>query len=498
MQDWQPEFQLELKDICKRYGNMQVNDAISLQLRRASIHALLGENGAGKSTLVNILYGLVKPDQGSIYWQGKSVNITSPKVAKALGIGIVFQHFALFENLSVTENLALGMHYRGSLATLRQRITQTAAKYNLQIDAQAQVATLSVGQKQRVEILRCLMQSLQLLILDEPTSVLTEVEVESLFTTLRQLRDDGISVLFIGHRLAEIKAICDTATILRNGKKVADCTLADVSVAEITRLMIGRAVQPLAETKPSQQDVGRVCLRLRIADTGDNYLKVDSLELKTAHILGIAGIAGNGQNELLDVLSGETRADAVSLTFEGKEISTWRIRKRNEAGLLFVPTERLGRSATLNMSLYDNALLSVSTLAQFVRRGLVRSQPMRRFSEQIIDEFNVKTSGYKDLAGRLSGGNLQKFIVGRAVLQQPKVLIIANPTWGVDVKSALFIRHKLLQLRHQGVAILVASEDLQELLQICDELAVIRQGQLSNVFQHSDFDRQKIAQLMVH
>lgn len=490
------EYRLELQNISKKYGSLLANDCVNLKIKRGSIHALLGENGSGKSTLVNIVYGLVNRDGGRILCEGEEVDIRSPVQARSLGIGIVFQHFALFESLSVAENIALGINYAGSIQELTTEIISISQKYELRVYPDSIIAHLSAGEKQRVEIIRCLLQNPKLLILDEPTSVLTPVETDRLFKTLKKLKQENYSILFIGHKLKEVKAHCDEATVLRQGKLIGTFQLANMQIAEIADMMVSSKMIEYIERKDISDS--RVLLKCHIkqGSARQSKIKVDNLELKTGEIVGIAGIAGNGQDELMSILAGEQAASKQALIFDGEAIGHWSVQQRNKANILFVPTERLGRSAVTQISLFDNSLLGVSKLTDFVRNGLIKKSRLSKFTKKIIQDFKVKANGIEDLTSSLSGGNLQKFIVGRTILQIPKVLLIANPTWGVDINSAIFIRNRILQLRDQGVAVLVASEDLEELLSLCDKITVIREGELSKSMPVQSLSIEKIGLMM--
>ena len=484
------QYQLELKNICKTYGNLKANDNISLAIERGCIHALLGENGAGKSTLVNIIYGLITKDSGDIYWQGKKVAITSPIIARKFGIGIVFQHFALFEALNVIENIILGIGYKSSTDTLKKEVIKISQYYNLAINVDALIADLSAGERQRVEIIRCLLQKPKLLILDEPTSVLTPVETTHLFATLNKLTKTGCAILFIGHKLNEIKSICSQATILRHGKFIGVCDLKTTKISKIAQMMVGSKISEYS-TKNNKLAHETILTLKNLNKTSKT-----NISIKSHRIIGIAGIAGNGQDTLLSVLAGEIKDPEQSIEYYGQDISNWNVQKRNKAGILFIPTERLGRSAVTQMNLQENSLLGILNKTQFVKNGLLKSQQILEFTQKIIDNFNVQTAGTKALAASLSGGNLQKFIIGRTLLQKPKVLLIANPTWGVDIGSAIFIRNKLVELRDAGMAILVASEDLDEMFNICDEMTIIKKGQLSAMYDVHDLTIEKVGIMM--
>ncbi len=474
--------QLVLKNISKRYGQLQACDQVNLVIKPASIHALLGENGAGKSTLVNIIYGLVEKDSGQILFEDQEIVIDSPIKARQAGIGIVFQHFELFDVLTVMENILLGVDFKGSRQELAQHVMEISKNYHLEIDPNALISDLSTGEKQRVEIIRCLLQKPKLLILDEPTSVLTPVETNHLFDTLRKLRDEGCSILFIGHKLNEIKQICDEATVLRRGKNAGVCDLTHLEVAEIAEMMVGSKVSDYLDRSNAAGKEAVLSLKHPTKEEHpDEAFSVRELVLKSGCITGIAGISGHGQDPLMSYLAGETIGQNGEIIFLGQNIEQWGVKQRNAAGILFVPTERLGRSAVTQLSLLENALLGISKPKKFDIKGLINYRALAGFSDQVIDDFSVKTESHQSLASSLSGGNLQKYIVGRTILQSPKVLLISNPTWGVDIQSAIFIRNQIIAMRDAGVAILIVSEDLDETFTLCDELAVIKDGHVGEV-----------------
>ncbi len=427
---------LELRGISKRYPGCLANDRIDLCIDAGEIHALLGENGAGKSTLMKIIYGVTRPDAGEIRWQGEPVQVRDPARARALGIGMVFQHFSLFETLSVAENIALALGAEaGSPRRLEARIREVSQRYGMPLEPRRLVHGLSIGERQRVEIVRCLMQDIRLLILDEPTSVLTPREAEDLFVTLRRLAEEGCSVLFISHKLAEVRALCQRATVLRGGRVAGQCVPAQCSDLELARLMVGDA-EGLAAEYPK-------------VTGGAPFLQVRDLHWRNPDPFGVS-FAGLD----LEVRSGESRA-----------------------GQAFVPAERLGHGAVPEMSLADNALLTAFQQG-LVRRGLVRRRKVLALAEEIIRRFAVKAPGAGAPARSLSGGNLQKFILGREILQAPRLLVAAHPTWGVDVGAAALIHRALIALRDAGTAILVVSEDLDELFLLSDRIAALCSGRL--------------------
>ncbi|WP_313042499.1 ABC transporter ATP-binding protein [Acinetobacter sp.] len=489
---------LELINICKSYNSLKANHQIHLTVQPGAIHAILGENGAGKSTLMKIIYGATRADEGQVIWNGKEVNIDSPSAARKLGIGMVYQHFSLFETLTVAENILLGLDEKVDLKQLHERIVAVSEQYGLRVDPRREVFSLSVGERQRVEIIRCLLQNPSLIILDEPTSVLTPQAVKQLFKTLKLLASQGVSILYISHKLHEIKELCDEATILRNGLVTGHVYPKDQSTSDLARLMIGRDLptyQHVDFSGQKQQLFSVDDLNYESEDPFGISLKHIQLNLYGGEILGIAGISGNGQAELLSLLSGEQVSKKGSIFFQGVDISLQSAGLRRDQGLGFVPEERLGRGAVPNMTLSQNGLLTAFR-KELTDWGLINFTKMRAFAEQCIQNFGVKASGADAEARSLSGGNLQKFIVGREILQNPKVLIVSQPTWGVDVGAAMFIRQTLIDLSRQGVAILVISEELEELFEISDRICVLSAGQLSKPMKTTDTNAEQIGLLM--
>jgi general nucleoside transport system ATP-binding protein len=480
------EPRLFLSNITKRYPAVVANDGVSLSVQPGEIHAVLGENGAGKSTLMKIIYGAVKPDAGEIRFNGQAVQIRNPQEARALGISMVFQHFSLFDTLSVAENVWLGLDKSLSLAQVSQKIQDKAAQYGLDIDPARPVHTLSVGEMQRVEIIRALLSDPQLLILDEPTSVLTPQAVEKLFVVLRQLASEGRSILYISHKLHEIRALCTHCTVMRAGRVSGVCDPRQETNASLSQLMIG-SLPP--ELQVRQQQAGAPVLQVKqLSLPSDDPFGVDlqaiSLQVRAGEVVGIAGVSGNGQRELLHVLSGEdTRANAHSIALGEQDIGAWTPGQRRDAGLHFVPEERLGRGAVPNLSLAQNLLLTrheaVASRGVLGALGWLNLQTLQRQAQDIIARYQVKAGGAQAQAKSLSGGNLQKFLVGREIEAAPKLLIVSQPTWGVDVGASAQIRAALLALRDAGCAVLVVSEELEELMALSDRLHVIANGRLS-------------------
>ena len=485
---------LILEKISKRYGSVYANRDIDLTLQKGEIHALLGENGAGKSTLAKILSGLVQPTSGKLLWCGKPIVLQGPQKALEQGIGIVSQHSVLFDSLTVLENVLLGLDSSKVPADFSSQVQAKANHYGLDLDPQALVLNLSPSAKQRVEILRCLMQKPRLILMDEPTSLLSPLAIQKLFKALRQLAAEGCGILYISHKLDEIRSLCDTATILRNGQVVSYCILKEETEASLARLLIEH--EPPSLGKRKYIDDGEVTLKLSdvsLFSRVDKKKHLDRIgfELKAGEILGIAGLSGNGQKELLAVISGELRHSRGHIYLGDLSVDGLGPRERRLLGLGFAPEERLGRGAVPAMSLDDNTLLTL-TRPWPVKKGLIKQSVVSRFTRYCIDLFKVKSAHQKPSAEILSGGNLQKFIVGRELLQQPKVLLLSQPTWGVDIGSAAFILKKIMDIRDEGTSVLVVSEELDQLFDICDRLAVMSEGRLSPIRKIHEYSKEEI------
>ncbi len=492
---------LVLDRITKAFPVVVANDAISLKIMPGEIHALLGENGAGKSTLVKIIYGVLGADSGTISWNGQPTTIAGPAAARQLGIGMVFQHFSLFEAMTVLENIGLAMNEQRDMAALAERVAEVSASYGLPLDPARHVHSLSVGERQRIEIVRCLLQHPKLLILDEPTSVLTPQEAERLFETLRQLADEGCAILYISHKLDEVKALCQAATILRGGKVVATCDPREETAQSMAELMIGQKLAATRRNKSERSRTDRILVSHLSVPSQDRFgidLIDVSFKVRRGEILGVAGVAGNGQTELMAALSGETinRLQPDSIRFDGLSVAALDPAERRAMGANFVPEERNGHAAVRDMSLTENAFLTAAERMRLIVGGLMRRAWTRTFSDKVITDFDVRTPGPEAEAGSLSGGNLQKFIVGREILQEPKILVISQPTWGVDAGAATAIRQALLNLARRGCAVLVISQDLDEIFEICDRIVVICDGKVSEPRDIEDITVEEVGLLM--
>ncbi|WP_248310549.1 ABC transporter ATP-binding protein [Devosia sp. Root105] len=491
---------LQLTGITKRFPGVLANDSVSFAVLPGEIHALLGENGAGKSTLVKMIYGIMQPDAGEIRWNGQALTVGNPKAARKLGIGMVFQHFSLFEAMTVLENIALGMDSKIHARDLEARIREVMEQYGLKLDPHRTVSTLSVGERQRIEIVRALLLNPKLLIMDEPTSVLTPQEVEQLFVVLRQLASEGCSILYISHKLHEIKALCDTATILRGGKLVDTCDPKVETSRSMAEKMIGAGLKEI--TKPAGRSLGPeklVVSRLSIPGAGPFgiALKDINFTVRGGEIFGVAGVAGNGQNALLLALSGEVLSgDAESISIDGAPVGQLQAKSRRLKGLASVPEERNGHAAVPEFSLADNTILTARDRLGMVSAGLIKAGAAKTYAGEVIAAFAVKALGPGAMAGSLSGGNLQKYIMGREILQKPAVLVVSQPTWGVDAGAAAAIHQAIVDLAAAGSAVVVISQDLDELLSLCDTLAVINEGRLSRPIEVAGADIEEIGLLM--
>lgn len=472
---------LSLVGLTKAYPGVVANDDVSFEIGTGEVHALLGENGAGKSTLVKMIYGLVSPDKGSMKLNGKAFAPTAPQIARASGVAMVFQHFSLFEALTVAENIALGMENPPRIRDLARRIREVSQNYGLPLDPGQRVGDLSAGERQRVEIIRCLLQNPKLLIMDEPTSVLTPQEVTILFATLEKLKSEGTSILYISHKLEEIRRLCDKATVLRLGKVVGSCDPQKETARAMAEMMVG---QELQVPKSAAQTLGGLALEVRDLDLPSTTpfgtaLKEINFGVHAFEILGIGGVAGNGQDELCAALSGEVLSRRDAVMFHSEKIGKFGPSTRREMGLLSAPEERLGHAAAPEMSLTENALLTGNQREELSSNGFINWPVTNHFAERIIKRFDVRTPGTETPAGALSGGNLQKFVIGREIMQRPEVLVVNQPTWGVDAAAAAAIRQALMDLAAAGSAIIVVSQDLDELMEISNRFAALNEGRLS-------------------
>lgn len=496
---------LETRGITKIFGELYANDDVDFAIQKGEIHALLGENGAGKSTLVKILFGSLQQSDGDVYWNGELTHVKSPSEARALGIGMVFQHFSLFEALTVAENIALSFDSDVDLGDVSEKAKTLSNQYGLPLDPDAVVGDLSVGQRQRIEIIRCLMQNPALIILDEPTSVLTPQEADTLFETLLRLRDEGRSILYISHRLEEVQRLCSAATIMRHGKVVDACDPREETAGSLASKMVGAEVEGIEHKAAGK--TGDVVLALNNLSMAASHpfavaLKNISLEVRQGEVVCIAGIAGNGQGELFEAISGEDRQDqAGQVAIMGMSVGHQSISDRRNLGASFVPEERLGHGAVPGLSLTDNMLLArhASDADDFLTMGRLRviaNNAIAAATKRVNQIMDVRKSAENPLAGALSGGNLQKFIVGRELDRNPTFMLVNQPTWGVDAGAAAHIRQSLLDLAASGSGVLVISQDLDEIFEIATSIAVMADGHMTKPEPAAAMTREKIGLLM--
>jgi ABC-type uncharacterized transport system ATPase subunit len=475
---------LSAQGITKSYPGVIANEDVSFAIRAGEVHALLGENGAGKSTLVKMVYGLVKPDSGLMTWNGAPYAPNAPRAARAAGVAMVFQHFSLFEALNVAENVALGMEKPPPMKTLAARIRQVSQDYGLPLDPSRMVGDLSAGERQRVEIIRCLLQDPKLLIMDEPTSVLTPQEAEILFKTLRQLASEGTAILYISHKLEEIRSLCDAATILRRGKVVGFADPKTSTARELAELMIGATLAPTERAPPKDWGDKEPALQVKGLSAVSpipfgTSLKDITFSIQRGQILGVAGVAGNGQDELLLALLGEIKTDQMMVKAAGVSVGAMGPTERRKIGFVIAPEDRLGHAAAPDMTLVENAFLTGGVRRGLVKNGFIDWPATKDFADAVIKAYDVRTPGSHVAARALSGGNLQKFVIGRELSQNPDVIVINQPTWGVDAAAAAAIRQSILDRAAAGAAVVVISQDLDELLEIADRFAVLNGGRMT-------------------
>lgn len=499
-------FMLEVRGITKKFGDLVANDKVDFTIGVGEIHALLGENGAGKSTLVKMLYGSLQPNGGEILWKGQPVDINSPSEARHTGIGMVFQHFSLFDSLSVADNIALSLDGEYTSSEIADKAQELSQSYGLPLNPESIVGDLSVGERQRVEIVRCLLQNPDLIILDEPTSVLTPQEADNLFVTLERLKSEGRSILYISHRLDEVRRLCDRATVLRHGKVVGECDPSQETASSLANMMVGGEVEDISRQSGNVRGEEKLLvlkdISLAAATPFAMSLKNLSLEMYSGQLLGIAGVAGNGQSELFDLISGEVSIpDNEKIIMGGQPVGNLDINDRRKLGAAFVPEERLGHSAVPDLTLSENLLLARHAPDSEAYTGLGLIQVIRKIAllkttKHISAEMDVRKSGSDPAASSLSGGNLQKFIMGRELDRQPSIMVVNQPTWGVDAGAAARVRQALIDLARSGSCVVVISQDLDEIFEISDVISVMSDGRLSEPVDADNLTREDIGLLM--
>ena len=494
--------QVELRGVTKRFPGVLANDQVDFDVHAGEVHALLGENGAGKSTLMKVLYGMYAPDEGEIWINGQRADIASPTDAIGLGIGMIHQHFMLVESLTVTENVALGLpSSRGPLTDLDQvtkRIKKLEEAYGLRVDPDAYIWQLAVGQKQRVEILKALYRGADLLILDEPTAVLTPQEVDEFFATLRQMTQEGHAIIFISHKLHEVLDICDRVTVLRDGKRVDSCNIEGCTKASLAQMMVGREVTMKPYRVALEPGDARLVLQNlhALSDRETPALRGVDLDVHSGEILGLAGVSGNGQRELAEVITGLRPLTDGQIFLEGLDVSGFKPGRRTEMRLAYIPEERMKDGMIQNFSVAENMILREHDKAPFSRNGILFLRVIAQYADKLIKAFRVKTPSRETPAKNLSGGNIQKVVLARELSREPSVLIAAQPTRGVDIGATEYVHAQLLEQRERGTAILLISEDLDEVLALSDRIAVIYEGQIMGIVDGKDATPEQLGLLM--
>jgi len=493
---------IEMRHITKEFGTFKANDNVNLQVKKGEIHALLGENGAGKSTLMNMLSGILEPSSGEIYLNGKAVKVTSPTAANRLGIGMVHQHFMLVDAFTVTENIILGSEktHFGTLnkKEARKEIEEVSKRYGLSVNPDAYVRDISVGMQQRVEILKTLYRGAEVLIFDEPTAVLTPQEIDELITIMKELVKEGKSIILITHKLDEIKAVADRCTVIRRGKGIGTVDIKDVTSQQLADMMVGRAVsfkaaKKLAQPKEVVLDVQNLVVK---ENRGVEAVKDLSLQVRAGEVLGIAGIDGNGQSELLQALTGLRKVESGRITINGDDITNRTPRKITESGVGHVPEDRHKYGLVLDMTLAENIGIQTYYQEPYSKMGVLNYAEINEHARELIQEFDVRTVNELVAAKALSGGNQQKAIIAREVSRDPDLLIVANPTRGLDVGAIEFIHKRLIEQRDKLKAVLLISFELEEILNVSDRIAVIHAGKIVGIVDPNETSEKELGLLM--
>lgn len=497
------EYVVEMLNIRKEFPGIVANDNITLRLKKGEIHALLGENGAGKSTLMSVLFGMYQPEVGIIKVRGKEVKISNPNVANELGIGMVHQHFKLIENFTVTENIILGCEPKKGLVVdikkAAKKIEELSNKYELKVDPYAKIEDISVGMQQRVEILKMLYRDAEVLILDEPTAVLTPQEIEELIKIMKNLIKEGKSIIIITHKLKEIKAAADCCTVIRRGKYIGSVDVKTTSEQKMAEMMVGRPVS--FEVDKKDKEPGDIVLKLENISVMNNKkvlgVKDFSLEVKAGEIVGIAGVEGNGQTELVEAITGMRAVNSGKIYFKNEDITDITIRKRINKGIAHIPEDRQKRGLVLDYTIENNMVLEIYDREPFSKHGLLKENAIHDYAEKIIKEFDVRSGqGGASIARTMSGGNQQKAIIGREVELNPELLIAVQPTRGLDVGSIEYIHKRLVEQRDAGKAVLLISLELSEVMNLSDRIAIINSGELIGIVNASETNENEIGLMM--
>ena len=497
------EFAVEMRRVTKRFGDFTANDKIDFQVRRGEVHALLGENGAGKSTLMNQLYGLYLPTSGDIFINGEKVHLASPKNAIDRGVGMVHQHFMLVQPFTVTENIMLGRESAGALGILNEahalrEVEALSSRYGLSVDPRARIQDISVAMQQRVEILKCLYRGAEILILDEPTAVLTPQEIEFLGTIIHNLTAEGKTVVIITHKLREIKKMAERCTVIRRGIKVGTVDVASRSESDLAEMMVGRAVSFAVEKNPARS--GDTIFSLKgvhaLNNRGLPALNGIEFDVKRGEILAVAGIDGNGQSELVEVLTGLRPIESGSVYFRGDDITRYSPGRRIEMGLAAIPEDRQKRGLVGAFTVAENLILEQRADRPFSRRGVLDLKAIKRHANKLIERFDIRPPRETYLASSLSGGNQQKVILAREITRNPELLIASQPTRGLDVGAIEYVHKRLVQVRDEGKGVLLVSLDLDETLYLADRIAVIYEGKIVSVLDREEADERKLGLLM--
>lgn len=493
---------MEMRGISKQFPGVLANDNIDFDVNCCEVHALLGENGAGKSTLMKILYGMYHQDSGDIFINGELVKIASPTDAIKLGIGMIHQHFMLVDTLTVAENVALGLRSSRppltDLEVVSKRILELADTYGLRIDPDTYIWQLSVGQQQRVEIIKALYRGAALLILDEPTAVLTPQEVDEMFVIMRQMVDDGYGLIFISHKLHEVVDISHRVTVLRNGKKIGTRPTSEVTKTDLARWMVGHEIDFIISTDKIQRGDARLKLENISCDSdrGTQGLCEVDLEVHSGEILGLAGVSGNGQRELAEVMAGLRKPSSGRIFLEGEDVTGLDAGTLTERMLSYIPEERMRDGMISNFSVAENMILREHKQPIFSKSGFLKLKDISEHTDQLINQFQVKTPSHKTLAKSLSGGNIQKIVLARELSRKPRAIIAAQPTRGLDIGAAEYVREQLLKQRKDGTAVLLISEDLDEIFALSDRIAVIYEGRIMDILDRDEATRENVGLLM--